>query len=143
MRIYTTKSNKKPTLVSRRKIVVRNESDIRTITDYWAAALGRQLINRTDGGPEVTFSSIVNTSSFLTYDQPFPIVVMDSRRPGEYIININSTLYEISPYEYGTWDSRVNLFTPTEYLGSNLNDGKPVVNNTCVTDFDNAAYIRT
>jgi lysophospholipase len=82
----------------------------------------------------------VNTSSFQSYDQPFPLVVVDSRRPGEYTINLNSTVYEISPYEFGTWDSRVNLFTPTQYLGSNLNNGKPVNGNICVSDFDNAAY---
>lgn len=111
------------------------------LADYWAAALGRQLINRTDGGPEVTFSSILNTSSFQTGDQPYPIVVIDSRRPGEVIINTNSTLYEATPYEFGTWDPRVNLFTPTQFIGSNLTDGNPT-NGVCVEQFDNAAYAR-
>jgi len=110
------------------------------LADYWAAALGRQLINRTDGGPEVTFSSILNTSSFQSADQPYPIVVVDSRRPGEFIININSTLYEISPYEFGTFDSRVNLFIPTQYVGSNLTNGAPTNGDICVERFDNAAY---
>lgn len=142
MTTYTIKFNKNRPLGSRR-ISPYGGSDNRTITDYWAAALGRQLINRTDGGPEITFSSIVNTSSFQSYNQPFPLVVIDSRRPGEYIINLNSTVYEISPYEFGTWDSRVNLFTPTQYLGSNLTNGQLVSNNTCVTDFDNAAYFQS
>lgn len=110
-----------------------------TLADYWASALGRQLINRTDGGPETTFSSIVNTTSFQSHDQPFPLVVIDSRRPGEFIINLNSTVYEISPYEFGTWDSRVNLFVPTQYVGSNLTDGKATHGNVCVNNFDNAA----
>lgn len=111
------------------------------IADYWAAALGRQLVNRTNGGPEITFSSIVNTSSFQNFSEPFPIVVTDSRRPGELIVNTNSTLYEVSPYEFGTWDSRVNLFIPTQYVGSNLTDGKPTNDNVCVERFDNAAYL--
>jgi lysophospholipase len=110
------------------------------IADYWAAALGRQLINRTDGGPEVTFSSIVNNSNFQSNDMPFPLVVADGRRHGEYIISLNATLYEISPYEFGSWDERVNLFVPTQYVGSNLDNGKAAINNTCVERFDNAAY---
>lgn len=109
------------------------------LADYWGAALGRQLINRTDGGPEITFSSITNTSSFQSYIQPFPLVVIDSRRPGELIINTNSTIYEISPYEFGTWDNRVNLFVPTRYVGSNLTDGVATNGNICVERFDNAA----
>ena len=109
------------------------------VADYWAAALGRQLINRTDGGPEVVFSSIQNTSSFQSFDQPFPIVVIDSRRPNEYIISINSTLYEVTPYEFGTFDSRINLFVPTKYIGSNLTDGKATNGSICVERFENAA----
>ena len=111
------------------------------LADYWAAALGRQLINRTDGGPEVVFSSIQNTSSFLSFDQPFPIVVIDSRRPDEFIININSTVYEVSPYEFGTFDKRINLFVPTKYVGSNLTDDKATNGNICVERFDNAALV--
>jgi lysophospholipase len=110
------------------------------VADYWAAALGRQLINRTDGGPEVTFSSIVNTTTFTSYEQPYPIVVTDSRRPGEYIIFLNSSLYEITPYEFGTWDDRIDLFIPTQYIGSNLTNGVATNDNICVERFDNAAY---
>jgi len=71
------------------------------------------------------------------------LIVIDSRRPGEYIINTNSTLYEISPYEFGTWDERVNLFIPTQYVGSNLTNGVATNNNICVNRFDNAASIAT
>ena len=109
--------------------------------DYWAAALGRQLISRTDGGPEVVFSSIQNTSSFQSFNQPFPIIVVDNRRPREFIINTNSTLYEISPYEVGTFDDRVNLFIPTKYIGSNLTDGNATNDNICLERFDNAASV--
>jgi lysophospholipase len=111
------------------------------LADYWGAALGRQLINRTDGGPEVVFSSIQNTSSFQSFDQPFPIVVIDSRRPGEFIVNINSTVYEVSPYDFGTFDDRVNLFVPTKYVGSNLTDGNATNGNICVERFENAAFV--
>ena len=110
------------------------------LADYWAAALGRQLINRTDGGPETTFSSVVNTTTFQSNDMPYPLIVFDSRRPNEIIINTNSALYEISPYEFGTWDDRVNLFIPTQYVGSNLTNHSAMHDNTCVNRFDNAAY---
>ena len=101
--------------------------------------MGRQLIDRVNGGPEVTFSSVANTTSFESYMQPFPLIVMDARDPGETILDINSTVYEISPYEFGTWDSRVNLFAPTRYVGSNLTNGTATNGNVCVERFDNAA----
>jgi len=110
------------------------------LADYWAGALGRQLINGTDGGPETTFSSVANTTSFQSYDQPYPLIVIDSRRPYEFIVNTNSTLFEISPYEFGTFDTRINLFIPTKYVGSNLNNCGSGVGR-CVNRFDNAAYI--
>ena len=81
----------------------------------------------------------MNTTSFEDFEQPFPIVVMDSRRPNEVIININSTLYEVSPFEFGTFDERINLFVPTQYVGSNLTDAKPTNDDVCVQRFDNAA----
>lgn len=71
--------------------------------------------------------------------QPFPLIVIDGRNPGEVIVDINSTVYEISPYEFGTWDSDINLFVPSRYLGSNLTNGNATNDNVCVEQFDNAA----
>jgi lysophospholipase len=64
---------------------------------------------------------------------------MDGRQPTEIIVNINSTLYEISPYEFGTWDNGINLFVLTKYLGSNLTNGVATNGHVCVEQFDNAA----
>jgi lysophospholipase len=73
---------------------------------------------------------------------PFPLIVTDGRRQGEYIINVNSTLYEITPYEFGSWDEHIDLFVPTQYVGSNLSNGLAATDNICVNRFDNAAYAR-
>lgn len=47
--------------------------------------------------------------------------------------------YEISPYEFGSWSGRVQAFTPTKYLGTNLTAGQ-AFNETCVTGLDTAVF---
>lgn len=49
-------------------------------------------------------------------------------------------MYEFNPYEFGSWDEQVYSFTPTQYLGSNVNNGQPVDENICVTGYDNAGF---
>ena len=112
-----------------------------TITDFWGLALSQQLVNPATGGLNITFSSIANMTSFKSRDMPFPIVIADGRRPDETIISQNTTVYEFSPYEFGTWDADVRAFTPTQYIGSNLTNGKPLIDNTCVNGYDNAGFV--
>jgi len=70
-----------------------------------------------------------------------PIFVADGRNPDELVIDGNATVYEINPWELGTFDPTTFAFAPLEYLGSDFSDGKVSFEGECVRGFDNAGYI--
>ena len=112
-----------------------------SLTDVWGRALSFQLINATDGGPSYTWSSIALMPDFQDANQPFPLIVSDGRAPGERLISLNSTNYEFSPFEMGTWDPTTFGFVPLQYVGTNFTDGEVVNDDRCVVGFDNAGFI--
>lgn len=112
-----------------------------SLTDTWGRALSNQFFaNTSNAGAGLTWSTITNASVFTDYDMPFPISVADGRTPGQTIVSSNSTVFEINPFELGSWDPSLYQFTKTRYLGTTVKDGKPS-NGTCVAGFDNAGYI--
>ena len=112
-----------------------------SLTDVWGRALSYQLINATEGGPAYTWSSIGITEPFMSANAPYPIIIADSRAPGESIISSNATIYEFNPYEMGTWDPTSFGFVPVNYLGTNFTGGRVPANDKCVVGFDNAGYL--
>ncbi|KAK9325457.1 lysophospholipase catalytic domain-containing protein [Lipomyces orientalis] len=112
-----------------------------SLTDYWGRGLAFQLFNYTDGGPGLTFSDIRNLSTWQNYSMPFPIVVADGRPYNTNIVSLNSTVYEFNPYELGSWDPSLYSFAVLDYIGTNLTDGLPQENATCVKGFDNAGFV--
>jgi hypothetical protein len=64
---------------------------------------------------------------------------LDRREPDELVIFENSTTWEFTPYEFGSWAfgsvTKVRgAFTPVEYLGTRMNNGQ--VNGSCYKGFD-------
>lgn len=112
-----------------------------SLTDYWGRALSYQLFDAKNGGPSYTWSSIAQTPDFRDGKMPMPLVVADGRNPGETIINLNSTVYEFNPWEFGTWDPNIYGFAPLEYLGSDFDNGKVPGSDSCVRGFDNAGFV--
>ncbi|KAI4731324.1 hypothetical protein E4T49_00844 [Aureobasidium sp. EXF-10728] len=113
-----------------------------TITDYWGRALSYQLINSSMGGPAYTFSSIADSDQFRAGNTPMPIFVADGRARGQLVIDGNATVYEMNPWELGSFDPTTYAFAPIRYLGSNFSDGVVVQGDKqCVRGFDNAGYI--
>ncbi|KAH3663593.1 hypothetical protein OGAPHI_004994 [Ogataea philodendri] len=112
-----------------------------TLTDPWGRALSHQFFpNLSDYGASMTFSSIREFPVFENHEMPFPIVVTDGRTPGTEIISENSTVFEINPFEMGSWDPTLYSFTDLEYIGTNVSNGKPV-NDTCIGGFDNTGFV--
>ncbi|KAK6459157.1 lysophospholipase catalytic domain-containing protein [Scheffersomyces xylosifermentans] len=112
-----------------------------SITDIWGRALSHQFFPDDDSGENITWSSIRELSSFKNYEMPFPIVVANGRTPGTFIINENSTVFEINPYELGSWDPSLNSFSDVKYIGSYLDNGNPNNSESCIANFDNAGFI--
>lgn len=112
-----------------------------SFTDTWGRALSHQFFPElTNYGRAILWSQIQDMDDFVNHEMPFPIVVADGRTPGSEIISGNSTVFEFNPYEMGSWDPSLYLFTNVRYLGTKVKDGKPV-NGSCIGGFDNAGYI--
>ncbi len=112
-----------------------------TLADPWGRMLSSYLIdmpiNYSSG---YTWSEIPQLGAFVNHDMPFPIIVADGRYPNTKIINLNSTVFEINPFELGSWDPTLKAFTNVKYLGTATNKGKPI-NDLCFAGFDNAGFI--
>ncbi|KAI5952712.1 hypothetical protein KGF54_003579 [Candida jiufengensis] len=121
-------------------IKAKNDAGFETsITDLWGRALSHQFFEDSSGGSNVTWSSIKNLTSFKDHSMPFAFAVANGKTVEQTtIIDQNSTfIVEISPYEFGNFDS-VHAFADTEFLGSSINDGNT---SKCVRNFDNAGFI--
>lgn len=112
-----------------------------SITDYWGRALSYQLVNATNGGPSYTFSSIALEPNFQSGSIPMPFLVSDGRAPGTSIVSLNSTVYEFSPFELGSWDPTTYAFAPLQYVGSNFSAGVVPSDGSCVEGFDQAGFV--
>ncbi|KAF7910137.1 hypothetical protein BELL_0192g00060 [Botrytis elliptica] len=110
-----------------------------TLTDPWGRLLSYQLL--ANDGESTTFSSVATLSNFTSHAVPFPIITSRGVKTwlGQCTPGPNATMYEFSPYEFGSWDADVSAFTPTEYLGTTLKNGVP--SGKCTTNYDNLGYI--
>lgn len=112
-----------------------------SFTDTWGRALSHQFFPElTNYGQSILWSQIQEMDSFVNHEMPFPIVVADGRTPGSEIISGNSTVFEFNPFEMGSWDPSLYLFTNVRYLGTDVEDGKPL-SDTCIGGFDNAGFV--
>lgn len=122
----------------------RNAGFPTAITDYWGRALSYHLVNSTypNEGEGTTFSDIRNVSNFASAAFPFPVVIADEREAGELLIYRNTTSFEFTPYEFGSWDPRVSAFIPIDILGTNLTNGTSTqLNNNCTFGFENFGWV--
>ncbi|TVY75762.1 putative lysophospholipase SPAC1A6.03c, partial [Lachnellula suecica] len=113
-----------------------------TLTDPWGRLLGYQFYKQDDGGAGVTWSSVTTFSNFTSHAVPYPVITALGVKvwEGQCLPGPNATTYEFTPYEFGSWDSDVSAFTPTEYLGTSLKGGVPT-SALCTTNYDNIGYI--
>ncbi|CAK9440010.1 uncharacterized protein LODBEIA_P41100 [Lodderomyces beijingensis] len=113
-----------------------------SITDVWGRALSYQLLaNSNNKGAGTKFSDVMKQDQFQNHKAPFPILVADGRAPDTDIINFNSTVLSITPFELGSEDPTLQTFVQLKYLGTELDDGTPSDPNSCVTGFDNAGFL--
>jgi lysophospholipase len=114
-----------------------------TIIDPWGRLLSYQLLEGRSGGVSKQMSSLATLKNFTDFNAPFPIMTAigvvadeDQCTPPK-----DATQYEFHPYEFGSWDAGVSAFTPVKYLGSELENGKPVEEGKCVVKYDNLGYV--
>lgn len=111
-----------------------------SITDVYSRALSYQFLsNYPSKGAAFCWSDITSLPSFQNSELPFPILSAVGREPGTSIINFNSTVFEFTPYEIGSWDPSLQNFMNIKYLGSKMNNG--FANGKCINGFDNAGFL--
>lgn len=101
-----------------------------SLVDAYGLALGFALLSSADGGASATLSGLAGLSNFTSHDVPFPIITargVDDAYTGGCGPLQNSTDYEFTPYEYGSWDTDVAAFAKTATMGTPLVHGRPQV----------------
>lgn len=70
-----------------------------------------------------------------------PIIVTIERMPNQLLILANSSIFEINPWEIGTFDPPTAAFAPLRYVGSNFTNGSIPQNQNCISGFDNMGFV--
>ncbi|KAI0063507.1 phospholipase B [Artomyces pyxidatus] len=136
-------------------VVAKGKKGIDTsITDPWARMISYHFLNgttrqnfyqnNTPHGAGQYWSHIPLTPMYQQFLAPFPILVADSRRVGDNSTNttaLNSTVFEITPLEFGSWDPSLSAMTNLTYIGTHLTNGVPDNSTACVNGFDQAGYM--
>lgn len=114
-----------------------------TVTDQWGRLIYFLLGNAGLLKDDFNWSELRNVSSYVSHDMPFPIILGTSVFPGTSqdagFIGFNNSIVEMTPYEFGTWDKNIRQFIDMQYLGTEMENGKPV--GKCTTNFDNAGLL--
>ena len=70
-----------------------------------------------------------------------PLLVADGRDPSELLIPSNTTVFEFTPWEFGSFDPTTYGFAPLRYLGSPFSSGVLPDGQSCVRGFDHAGFV--
>lgn len=108
-----------------------------SLTDAWSRLLSYQLLPGGNGGVAVRLSDVAGYSGMAEFTAPMPIInAMGVDTVAGYCSpEDNSTVWEFTPFEFGSWDDDIASFIPTEYLGTAPGDAR------CTTGFDNLGFI--
>ena len=105
-----------------------------SFTDYW----GKALLKRFKGLNGV--SGRQNTTSLATLfslsgqpNSPIPIFVSNCKNN-----HLKNVIFEITPFEFGSWENISNLFIDLQYLGSEIVAGDAI---KCYKGFDDIGFI--
>ncbi|KAH7910589.1 phospholipase B [Hygrophoropsis aurantiaca] len=122
-------------------------------TDLWGRMVAYHFLNGTSEnnfyqnvahGAGQLWSDIPHLSSYQNLTIPFPIIVADSQPIGTNItttLPLDAIVYEITPYEFGSWDPNLSTMIPTQFAGTRLTSGLPTNRTSCVTGFDQASFV--
>jgi lysophospholipase len=117
------------------------------VADAWSGLLSLQLLPGLlpgfNLGVSNTLSHIAGLANFISHGAPYPIITAQNVdiTGTSCVPPANATVWEFTPFEFGTWDPNVAAFTPTAFLGSALSAGVPISSNSCITNYDNLGFV--
>ncbi|KAF8906593.1 phospholipase B [Gymnopilus junonius] len=125
-----------------------------SITDVWSRMISYHFLNQTSRsnfftndsahGAGQLWSKIPLIPAYQNLSIPFPIIVADSRPVGSNlttILSFDSVVYEITPFEIGSYDPFLSSGMNLSYAGTHLVKGKSSNGSSCVMGFDQAGFI--
>lgn len=115
-----------------------------SLIDLFGRILSRYMFEEDEEkyGINTLYSDAQFSDAFLNYDMPFPIIEAAGGSAAAKNISVYSTnLFEINPFEFGSFSPFVGGFIPIDILGSALNNGLPVYKDECTYDFDNVGFL--
>ena len=115
-----------------------------SLIDVYGRILSRFMFEKEfdDYGLNTLFSDLQFSDAFMNYDMPFPMILTTGGTTnGTNITDYSINVFEVNPYEFGSFSPLVGGFIPIELLGSSLDNGLPIVNDRCTYDFDNVGFL--
>ncbi|THV07356.1 phospholipase B [Dendrothele bispora CBS 962.96] len=125
-----------------------------SITDPWARMISYRFLNQTSRdniftndtahGAGQLWSNIPDIPAFQQHLLPIPILVTDSRPSTSNdtrVLGLDSTVYEITPFELASFDPSLSAGANISYAGTHLVEGRPANGTACVTGFDQAGFM--
>jgi lysophospholipase len=112
-----------------------------TIADAWSRLISYAILPGANGGVDNLLSQVATKFSFRAFAVPYPIILAQhvDLSGTSCIPPANAPFWEFTPYETGSWDSRIAAFTPTKYLGTSIEAGKAT--GQCTTGYENLGYV--
>ena len=110
-----------------------------TLVDIYGRLIGYDFIGGSGGANGLTWSSVTSQPEFVTHHAPFPIITLTNADVmDDQCLPVSSgAIWEFSPYEFGAWQSGVQAFVPTKYVGTSLKAGAVQSSSSCTEGFDN------
>jgi lysophospholipase len=109
-----------------------------SLDDPWSRLLSYQMLGGERGGAATRLSDVARSPSFAGHDVPFPVIgangvnAVDAGLCGP---TDNGTVWEFTPYDFGSWDDGVAAWIPVEHLGTAVGDDE------CTVGFDNLGFV--
>lgn len=112
-----------------------------TIADAWTRLISYAILPGANGGVDNLMSQVTSKFSFRAFAVPYPIILAQhvDLSGTSCIPPADAPFWEFTPFETGSWDSRIAAFTPTKFLGTSIEGGKPT--GQCTTAYENLGFI--
>ncbi|OWB76275.1 hypothetical protein B5S32_g425 [[Candida] boidinii] len=117
-----------------------------SVIDLYGLLIGRAIFTDLENqGAGLTWSSLREIEKIQSFDMPYPIILalgtsISITENDTYDSN-DVALFEVSPFEFGSWQNSVNAFTDIKHIASKVVNGIPVDDNNCTVGFDSAPYL--